>query len=687
MSASNVLFDEDGAFKAGTVLSEAGGSLQVESASGKRTKVKASHVLLRFASPGPADLMQQAQQTAEQIELDFLWECAPQDEFDFTELAQEYFGAGPSAVQSAGLLMRVHAAPVYFYRKGRGRYRPAPPDTLRAALAAVERKKEQAERIEAWAQALAQGEMPEAIAAQAAVLLMRPDKNTPEWKALERACTLSRLPAHRLLVERGAFADAQDLHLRCFLAEQFARGSGFAPVPTEALDHRLAQALADLPLAPVEPFSIDDSTTTEIDDCLSVQVLPEGRYRIGIHIAAPGLLIDANGEIDRIARDRMSTVYMPGDKITMLPDAVVERFTLEAGRVLPALSLYVDLDPSGTQILATTTVLERIRVAANLRHDQLDELVTEAALTDPAQSMGGLEQASALRVLWRLTQALSDARDQARGKPESRHRTDFSFYVDLEPDGRSSVRIVQRRRDAPLDRIVAELMILANATWGAWLAEHRALGIYRAQQPGGRVVMTTQASGHQGLGVAQYTWSTSPLRRYVDLLNQRQLIALACEQTPPHARGDADVFAIISAFDARHAAYGDFQNRMERYWCLRWVAQHGPEPRLPAVILRDDLVRLVQAPLFLRLPELPAQGLAPGRQILVDLIDLDELELQASGRFAGVLAETIDAVDLEEESARVEDESVPAGPPAEDAEAPPAPEAADDGQAGDRRTT
>ena len=637
MAGSHILFDEDGAFKAGTVLSEAGGALQVESASGKRTKVKASHVMLRYASPSPAELMQQAQQAIEEIELDFLWECAPQDEFDFNDLAREYFGASPSAVQSAALLMRVHAAPVYFYRKGRGRYRPAPPDTLKAALAAVERKREQAERIEAWAQAMAAGDTPQAIAAQAAVLLVRPDKNGPEWKALERACTLTRMPAHRLLLQTGAFTDAHGLHLGCFLAEQFPKGSGFAPVDVEALDAGLEALVAALPLAEAEPFSIDDSTTTEIDDCLSVQVLPDGRYRIGVHIAAPALVLESGNALDLLARDRMSTVYMPGDKITMLPDAVVERFTLEAGRVMPALSLYADLDASATAVQSTFTVLERIRVAANLRHDQLDDTITEARLDDENDALGGLKEAAALRVLWRLTLALSKGRDEVRGKPEARHRTDFSFYVDLQADGSSSVRIVQRRRDAPLDRIVAELMILANATWGRWLADHRALGIYRAQQPGGRVLMTTQPSGHQGLGVAQYTWSTSPLRRYVDLLNQRQLIALACGHTPPHARGDADVFAIISGFDARHAAYGDFQNRMERYWCLRWVAQQGTAPRLPAVILRDDLVRLLHAPLFLRLPELPAQGLAPGRQILVDLTALDELELEASGRFAGVM--------------------------------------------------
>ena len=346
----------------------------------------------------------------------------------------------------------------------------------------------------------------------------------------------------------------------------------------------------------------------------------------------------------------MSTVYMPDDKITMLPEALVECFSLEAPRVMPALSLYADLDESGTQVLATETRLERIRVAANLRHDQLDELVTESRLTDACDALGGLPQAEALRVLWRLTLALSEARDAVRGRPEARHRTDFSFYLDLDAQGAPSVRIVQRRRDAPLDRIVAELMILANATRGGWLADHATLGIYRGQAPGGRVLMTTQPMGHQGLGVAQYTWSTSPLRRYVDLVNQRQLIALARQETPPHARGDAEVFAIISAFDARYAAYADFQNRMERYWCLRWVAQHGPTPRLPAVILRDDLVRLQHAPLFLRLPEVVAQGLSPGAAVWVDIIELDELELQASGRFAGLRSTDEAAIaDIEDE--------------------------------------
>lgn len=142
----HLLFDDDGSFKAGTVLAAADSSFQVETASGKRTKVRASHVLLRFESPAPAVLLQQAQSQAEAIDVDFLWECAPPQEFGFEEMAREYHGRPPSAVEAAAILLRLHGAPVHFHRKGRGRYRPAPPDILKQALAAVERRRLQEEQ-------------------------------------------------------------------------------------------------------------------------------------------------------------------------------------------------------------------------------------------------------------------------------------------------------------------------------------------------------------------------------------------------------------------------------------------------------------------------------------------------------------------------------------------------------------
>jgi exoribonuclease-2 len=121
MAAQHLLFEEDGAFKVGSVVTSSEAAYQVELASGKRTKVKAGHVLLQFAQPAPARLFEQAQAGAAEIDLDFLWQCAPQRDFDFDEMAREYHGHPPSAVEAAAILLRLHGAPVYFHRKGRGR--------------------------------------------------------------------------------------------------------------------------------------------------------------------------------------------------------------------------------------------------------------------------------------------------------------------------------------------------------------------------------------------------------------------------------------------------------------------------------------------------------------------------------------------------------------------------------------
>ena len=156
----NVLFEEDGAFKAGTVLADNTTSLQVELASGKRSKVKAAHVLLRFEAPAPAELLDDAERDAADIDIDFLWEMCPDAEFGFEAFAAEYAGHKPSAVEAAALLLRLHSAPMYFHRKGKGRFRKAPPEILQAALAGQEKKRQQALAIERMAGELKAGTLP-----------------------------------------------------------------------------------------------------------------------------------------------------------------------------------------------------------------------------------------------------------------------------------------------------------------------------------------------------------------------------------------------------------------------------------------------------------------------------------------------------------------------------------------------
>jgi exoribonuclease-2 len=641
MASQHVLFEEDGAFKAGTVLSATDASYQVELASGKRTKVKNANVVLRFEQPAPAQLLATAQHEAEAIELDFLWECAPQDDFAFEDLAREYHGRAPNAVEAATILLRLHSAPVYFHRKGRGRYRPAPPEILKAALAAVERKRQQQERMEAFTAELVAGRVPEPIGHQAIFLLTRPDRNAIEFKALEQAANQLHTSPLQLLLERGAIASPLQWHLDSFLATSFPRGTGFAA------DLPLPPTEDALPLADVAAFSIDDSSTTEIDDAFSVR--NEGdRTVIGIHIAAPAVALDRTHPLDVVARSRMSTVYAPGMKVTMLPPAWIEAYSLVAGRTVPALSLYVEVDPVSGTTLKSETRVERVRIAANLRHDALDDVVTAERISAGELSSAGVPFGRELEFLWRVANVLLAERERVRGKPEPLGRIDYSIDVDapggvLVPEARVTIR--PRRRGAPLDLIVAELMILANSHWGGWLAEQRRVGIYRSQsltrvngRVAGKVRMSTTPAPHDGIGVAHYAWSSSPLRRYVDLVNQRQLIAAVTSAPAAYANNDADVFAIVSAFDTAYTAYAAFQEKMERYWCLRWLKQEQ-RTRVEATVLKEDLVRLDGLPFVTRLPGMPV--LPRGQRVELDVLGGDEIGLALEARLHHVLTTAV----------------------------------------------
>ena len=602
----NILYEEDGTFKVGSIMADNITSLQVESASGKRSKIKAANVMLRFAQPALSEFLSQAEALAETIEVDFLWECCPPDEFGSEQIAAEYFGHAPSPLEAAAALIRLHSAPIYFHKKGKGRYRAAPPDVLKAALAGAEKKRQALALQARYTEQLCRSELPSEFAAHLNQLLYKPDRNTLEVKALEAACAATHLSAAHLLQRCDALPSSHDYHLQKFLFEHFPGGTDFPPVELSAWD--------ELPLTDVNAFSIDDATTTEIDDALSVTRLDNGNWRIGVHIAAPALGMPRDSSGDKVARDRLSTVYMPGQKITMLPNGVVQAFTLCADRVCPALSMYNEVDGTTLEILGHESRVERVHIAANLRHDTLEPLFNEETL-----AAGKLDYpyANELMLLWNLAQKL----EAARGKPSdnSTQQVDYNFHIEND-----HVSITQRRRGSPIDKVVSELMILVNSEWGRHLAEHGFVGIYRTQQ-NGKVRMSTVAAPHQGLGVAQYMWSSSPLRRYVDLLNQRQIIAMLRDEEPPYPKNDTALYAAIRDFDTMYTIYNEFQRNMERYWCLRWLQQENIE-QVEAIVLRENLVKLTDIPLIFRapsLPELPANTLVQLAIVSIDLLDLD----------------------------------------------------------------
>lgn len=656
------LFEDTGKFLTGRILSQTDTTAQIELETGKRQKVKLGHVLITFNAPTPRELLASASQISETIDLNLAWEFASEDEFGFVEFAQEYFSSSASLAEQAAALFCLYAAPHYFRRAGKGRFKKVPAVILAQALQAIEKKRLIAEQIDQWAGQLLKGQCPEPIEIQLYKILFRPDKNAAEYKAVVQAAKLSKKAPLDLLQEAGAIKSAYQFHWQRFLSEQFSKGTSHPSL--------LAPALETLEKANVEAFSIDDSNTNEIDDALSLVGVGSGKVRLGVHISAPGLAILPGSEIDQIAKSRMSTVYMPGNKITMLPRSVVEQFSLDEGKYCPALSFYIDLKEDSLEVLQTESKIESVFIKANLRHDQLSVLITEELLLHPmstsvanCEALKGISLTD-LQFLFRLAQKLKLDREQVRGKPDVQIRPDFSFQLhlqnDLEPTGNERVEIHQRKRGEPLDLIVAEAMILTNHHWGRLLADKGVPGIYRSQAalaPGVKVRMGTKPLVHAGIGVDCYAWSSSPLRRYVDMVNQWQLIACikqgnTAALVAPFKPKDASLFAIISGFDDAYAAYRNFQNQIELYWTLRYLAQENIQ-ELEAVVIREGLARANELPLVLTL--VGGAQTQRGDLVKLKISKVNELLLAIEATVTEVISQTT-ATNASAEEAEAEEE-------------------------------
>ena len=606
-----VLFEEDGAFRVGTILSETGASFQVEAAHGKRSKVKGSSVLLRFDGQPLTAFMAVAQELAEPLDPQFLWEVSGATEFGFEELAREYFGRAPTPHEATAVALALHSHPIHFYKRGKGRYQAAPEENLKAALAGVEKKRRQQEQINEWAGELAAGHVPAPLAEKLDTLLFKPDKLSLEWRALDQAASAGGLAPPRLLAAAGVLSGPEDYFLRRFAFEFFPQGTGF-PATGELLP------VPELPLAPQPAFSIDDAETTEIDDAFSLRRDAEGHWIVGVHIAAPALAFGRGDPLEAIARERLSTVYFPGGKITMLPSEAVARATLAAGTTVPVASLYLTVDAESMEVKSSESRIERILIADNLRLAELDTRLNEETV-----AAGRVEGAHGedLLTLWKLAKFLKAARGAGDEKSD---RLDYTFRV---ADGRVSIE--PRRRGTPVDMLVAELMIHVNSTWGKLLADRGYDAIYR-NQSGAKTRMEVVPGAHQWLGVSHYAWTSSPLRRFTDLANQRQLVALLGGTEPAYSKDE--LAAAARDFEAAYEAYAEHQRLLERFWCLKYLAQEGIESA-EGMIIRDELVRLDRLPLVVRAIGLPTA--APGERVSVAFGEIDLWEAHVLARYAG----------------------------------------------------
>ena len=600
----NIFYEESGQFKVAAIVQKNDATYQVDTQHGKRTKVKANNVFAEFDGD-MATFLENAQAQAADIDTDLLWEVCGEEEFTAEAIAEEYYGHAPTKTELAATLIALYAAPMYFYKKAKGVFKAAPEETLKQALAAIERKKQQDAQIDAWAEALKRGEMPSEIAADLKTILHAPDKQSLTYKAFTKAADALKISAYELAKKTGGITSIPQYLQDGFEIKYFPKGTGFPDLPLPEMP--------DLPKADVTAFSIDDESTTEVDDALSLTDLGNGMKRVGIHIAAPSLAIKQGDKMEKNIMERLSTVYFPGGKITMLPENWIAAFSLDAGAYRPSISIYFDVD-SEFNVGAPTCKIEAVNIAENLRIQTIEpHFNAETGLDEAGEMMFAHHQ----DLIWFYQFAI--ALQKARGKYEPDRAPQYDYSIELDEEG--NVSVVRRERGSPIDTLVSEMMILANSTWAQMLDENELPGLFRVQ-PAGKVRMSTKSEPHIGMGVQHYGWFTSPLRRAADYINQKQLISLINDTAKPlYQNSDAELFAALRDFDTTYAAYADFQRQMEAYWSLVYLQQQGTS-ELTATILKEDLVRIEGLPLVTRATGIPFDAL-PKSQVLLKITELD----------------------------------------------------------------
>ena len=666
-----VFYEAQGKLHIATVMEQKDSHLQVKGQGSSTQKIKAKDVLLQAAlNDAPAQLTVQVDELAAQVDLDFLWECAPDEVFGFVDIAREYFGESASVPEQAAMWQAIQSAPIYFGKKGKGQFTRQPIEQIQIALAAVAKKEERLRQQAVWVEQMCPGQAPAEILQARDAILQKKNANDMSYKAVVEAASALGKTIPELMLHIGAFKNAFELHRETFLAEYYPRGTSAHDLTQPSLTHWQALldegVVTDAVVDDRAVVSIDDSMTTEIDDAFSMLQIDAQNYRIGVHIAAPSLAVNRDDVADTHAAARMSTLYTPGEKVTMLPDAWVSEFSLDAGTVKPVLSIYTTFNTDATgqdAFTDTQTRIERVRITDNLRHDTPQMQLT---LDDLQGERSDYPRATELKILWQAVQQLSSIRDAVRGRPENNNRADFSFTVEASADlpltGEENVGISQRMRGSPIDKIVSEWMIFANVNWASWLRDLRIPALFRTQSAMG-VRTTTYAAPHLAMGVPAYMWATSPLRRYADWLNQMQLLAavrygVTAPMKAPFQPKEVDLLTRVSQFDERYKAYGAQQDKMEKYWCLRWVAQHMDEGILEteAIVIRDNTLRLADIPLYIN--ALISEDTPKQTRVRVQLQGIDWVPLTVGVRVVSVLGVAVEEVEDEVDEVDEADELV-----------------------------
>jgi exoribonuclease-2 len=372
----------------------------------------------------------------------------------------------------------------------------------------------------------------------------------------------------RILVRSGVFDENENLEL---LRHQVSADFN------EKVLSRAAQIVSSNPmvtaaerrdLTHLSLMTIDGQGTLDFDDAISIEETG-GTFRLGVHIVDVGHFIQKHDVVDQEASVRGSSIYMPDQKISMLPSVLAEgRCSLKAGELRPAISIMIDLSPQ-VEVLSTEIWQSLIEVKHQLTYYDVNNAVDE----NPQM---------------RILQDIAKKYRQKRLKDGAIQISvpEISIWVNENQE----VSVNQVNRESPGRMLVSEIMIMANWLMANYLKERQLPAIFRSQREPrerlyknsagtlfqnwmqrrllSRFILSTTPDWHSGLGLDAYITATSPIRKYSDLINQRQIRASLGLET---AYSTEQITDIIKSLELPMSLVGRLQYTRHRYWLLKYL--------------------------------------------------------------------------------------------------------------------
>lgn len=560
---------------------------------GYQKKIKAKEQIYTLTTTNIDDFQTQVNALIATIDIGLLSELidSTEEKIYINELSNIYFGEKTNQITTTALLFALIKDGVTFHNYLDGnfsKYSQIEREKRQAILSRQEEEKKAYQNlVEILKNSYINSSPIESLDIDMVKLLTKPDKHSVVYKALQNVSRELEVSPLELCHHIGLIKDLPEFFINSFVLENFPKGLKNQE-SSDNINGQTRMVLSSKSLVKnqdIKVFSIDGVTTTEIDDAFSVQIVENG-YIIGIHIAAPAM---DPGLGETIAHN-ISTIYYPGNKITMLPENIIDEYSLWQNKSVPVVSIYFTLD-NEFAILDSVSKLEIVDIADNLRIETLEEKFH----IDSLDVDNGYLYEKELKILYQFAGKL----EEKRGKPSVNNLVlDYNFTFDKE-----KIIIEPRIRGNPIDKLVSELMILANCTWGRMLTNAFIPAIYRVKQPNYPVKMTLTPESHTGLNVDYYTWATSPLRRAADYINQYQIIRLLLGKKDYYSNLDPVLLEVIESFDSKYAKYIDFQNKMERYWSLKYLLQEQIH-EITATFTYKSNVQLAGVPINLDLQNL-----------------------------------------------------------------------------------